>query len=256
MRRRNLTPFFAALVPMEHDGVPFPEHSGKAMKARLATWFCRGLSRLAETIDTRIVPASGDRRTVYLTFDDGPHPQGTETLLDVLDRHHVPATFFLVGENAARRPHLVRRIFEAGHMIGNHSHTHIDAWRASGRTVLRDFSRGSRILERLTGQPVQRMRPPYGKVTPTLARWAIRRKQRLTLWDVLPPDFHRRSKPRQLADHLLHGARPGSIICLHDNDVSQEKTPQMLAECLPRMKQAGWTFAVLPEPQMDERRRR
>jgi peptidoglycan-N-acetylglucosamine deacetylase len=223
------------------------------MKSHLATLFCRGLASVTRTIDARIPPASPGERTLYLTFDDGPHPLGTNALLDVLLRNNVPATFFLVGENARRYPELVRRIVDAGHEVGNHSQTHIDGWKASRVSVLRDYIRGSRTLTEIAGHEPIRLRPPFGKITNAVSQWAIRHRQRVTLWDVMPPDFDPRSTVKSLSRSLLRGVRPGSIVCLHDNDVAATRTPQVLADCLPRLRKEGWAFAALPEPTWSRR---
>jgi peptidoglycan/xylan/chitin deacetylase (PgdA/CDA1 family) len=151
-----------------------------------------------------------------------------------------------VGENAERRPELVRRIVDAGHGIGNHSQTHVDGWKASRIAVLRDYFRGSRTLAGITGNVPTRLRPPFGKITKAVAKWGIRHRQRVTLWDVMPPDFDPRSTVESLSRSLLRGVRPGSIVCLHDNDVSATRTPQVLEHCLPRLSDLGWTFAALP----------
>jgi len=222
------------------------------LKSQLATLFCRGLASLTRTIDARIPPASPAERTLYLTFDDGPHPAGTVALLDVLARHRAAATFFLIGENAQRQPDLVRNIIDAGHAVGNHSQTHVDGWKASRIATLRDYLRGSQTLAEITGHVPNRLRPPFGKITNAVAQWGIRHRQRVTLWDVMPPDFDPRSTVESLSRSLLRGVRPGSIVCLHDNDASASRTPQLLEECVPRLREEGWTFAALPDVQPRE----
>jgi peptidoglycan-N-acetylglucosamine deacetylase len=218
------------------------------MRSQLATLFCRGLAALTRTIDARIPPSSPGERTLYLTFDDGPHPVGTNALLNVLSRNSAPATFFLIGENARRFPELVRRIVDAGHAVGNHSQTHVNGWKASRIATLRDYIHGSRTLAEITGRVPNRLRPPFGKITKAVARWGIRHRQRVTLWDVMPPDFDPRSTVQSLSRSLQRGVRPGSIVCLHDNNVSATRTPQVLERCLPRLREEGWVFASLPKP--------
>lgn len=217
------------------------------MQARLATWVCRAISAIAETIDHRILPAERERKTLYLTFDDGPTERGTERLLDVLARNDAPAMFFLVGQSAERYPELVRKTLDEGHAVGNHSDTHIDAWRASRAETLDDFARGAQRIEQVAGQPVDRMRPPYGRVTLPLVRWAKKNHQRFTLWDAMPPDFRPKATVEAVSRRFLRGVRNGSIVCLHDNERSARVTPGVLELCLPQLRKAGWTFAVLPE---------
>lgn len=216
------------------------------MRSVLATWLSRGISMLAESIDTRIPTSEPNGKTLYLTFDDGPTESGTIMLLETLRKFDVPATFFLVGENAEQIPQFVTQICDAGHAVGNHSYSHIDAWKSSRRATLVDFLKGSRVLEQLTGGPLRLMRPPYGRVTKAVARWAKRKRQRLTLWDVMPPDFEPGITAERVARTFLQGVRNGSIICMHDNENSRSVTPAVLEDCLPRLIDDGWTFALLP----------
>lgn len=217
------------------------------MRAALGTWWSRGVAAVTSSIDSRIPPRPGADRTLYLTFDDGPNESGTSRLLSVLKRYAIPATFFLVGRNAQRMPDAVRRIAAAGHEIGNHSFSHIDAWKASRRATIADFRRGTRTLDALIPQPVRLLRPPYGRVTHAVAHWAIRRRQRLTLWDVMPPDFQPGVSAALLSQRLIDGVRAGSIICLHDNDTSAAVTPDALDRSLPVLLERGWRFELLPE---------
>ena len=216
------------------------------MRAVCATWFSRILSSLTSTIDSRIPAAKSAPKTLYLTFDDGPTKFGTAELLDVLAKFSVPATFFLLGRNVERHPQLVRRILDLGHDVGNHSHSHIDAWKSSRRQTLADFRRCSNVLKQTLGVSVRLLRPPFGRVTPALAHWAIRRKQRLTLWDVMPPDFQPGISTSQIVRKMTRGVRNGSIICLHDNEQSRSVTPAALETALPQLQAEGWKFARLP----------
>src|SRR5689334_11503346 len=103
------------------------------MRARAATWFSRGVSLLRPEILCRLPP--NGRRQVALTFDDGPTAEGTAELLELLGARGIKATFFLVGKNALAHPRLVRQLVEEGHLVGNHSFSHVDAWRAPPRVV-------------------------------------------------------------------------------------------------------------------------
>ena len=185
------------------------------------------------------------RRVAYLTFDDGPTPGVTHRLLDLLARHDAQATCFLIGENAERNPGLVRAIRDAGHTIGNHTYTHLDASRAAAETVTAELDRTTRLLEDLTGRSVRHMRPPYGRFTRPMRTWCRRREQQLTMWDVNPREFRDAATPRSVARHTLRPLRDGSLVLLHDTPDTERVTLTGLETILQRLTDRGWRFAAL-----------
>jgi peptidoglycan/xylan/chitin deacetylase (PgdA/CDA1 family) len=187
-------------------------------------------------------------KTAALTFDDGPTDVGSPELLDVLARHNIPATFFLLGENVRQRPERARAIHKAGHAIANHFRRHINCLRSSRRAIVREVTEGGRILEDVLGVSPKWCRPPYGVLTHTLVKWSRLHRQQIVLWDVFPPDYMPWSRPVDLSRVLVSRLSPGSIICLHDNNASAGRTPAMLRETLPRLLDEGWNFIALPEP--------
>ena len=180
---------------------------------------------------------------VALTFDDGPTGD-TGRLLDALADHDARATFFLIGENAARLPGEVRRILDAGHEVGNHSWSHINGWRESVPTLVREYRRTDAVLSDLAGRPVRWVRPPFGKFTYPLIYWGRRRGQRVVLWDTMPCDYSPRASVARVT-RTLAAARDRSVVCLHDNARSAAVTPAALREALPRLAGRGLRFAPL-----------
>ena len=208
-----------------------------------ATHGLRLLAPLAPALCTRGAAARGER-VAYLTFDDGPTPQMTGRLLDVLDRHEARATHFLVGARADRRPDLARALAEAGHTLGNHTWTHPDAWRTPARQIAAELDRTTRRLEGLARAPVRWMRPPYGHVTPALLRWCRTNDQRCAMWDVMPGDFLQAATQRHLVRFVSRTLRPGSLIVLHDNPIAPH-TPAALDDLLRAHTAEGWRFEAL-----------
>jgi len=188
----------------------------------------------------------GAGQTLYLTFDDGPHPGDTPRLLDLLARHGARATFFLVGERAARRPDLVRALAVAGHTLGGHTHTHADPWRLRRASLAEELRQGTEAVEDASGAAVRWVRPPYGHLTPGFSRWARAHGQRVALWDVVPADFLPGMTQGAVAAALVRWARPGSLAVLHEGGHASAVTPDALALALPRLRDAGYTFAALP----------
>ena len=185
------------------------------------------------------------RRAAYLTFDDGPTPHLTGRLLDLLAQHGAKATFFLIGSQAERDPGLVQAMVEGGHTIGNHTYTHPDAWRTPHEHVLSELSRTSALLEDQTQTSVRWMRPPYGRFTQSMRSWALVRRQRLTMWDLMPGDYLPGSTAHKVEQRILSSIRPGSIIVLHDNAKAERVTPAALARLLPCLTADGWSFEAL-----------
>ena len=153
--------------------------------------------------------------------------------------------FFLSADRAERRPDLVRQIVEAGHRVGSHGGAHRSAWRTRPRRTRADFDRAERTLDRLVGAPVRDVRPPYGRVTPDLVRWAAAGGRRLVLWDVMPGDFLASRTAAQLAREVVELARPGSVVALHDGPPAARATAA-LDRALPQLAAAGWRFPALP----------
>jgi peptidoglycan/xylan/chitin deacetylase (PgdA/CDA1 family) len=115
---------------------------------------------------TVITRGSRGTRRIAITFDDGPHPDNTPRLLDILDETGVPATFFFQGSTAEKHSHLVQAVFERGHVIGNHSFQHMDARKVATRDFVNDVLRAQRTLECIVGHELSRLfRPPYGSTT-------------------------------------------------------------------------------------------
>lgn len=187
------------------------------------------------------------RPLLYLTVDDGPDPDGTPHWIDALDRHDARAVFFLTGRNAETHPGLARALSEAGHRIGNHGYAHRSAWRTRPASVRANAERGSDTLFAITGHRPLDFRPPYGRVTPGLRRWARATGRRLVLWDLMPGDYLPAESTDRLGAEIVRMARPGSVVVLHDGAPADRATAA-LDLALPRLAAAGWRFPALSPP--------
>lgn len=157
-----------------------------------------------------------DRRSVALTFDDGPHPEYTPRVLDELLACGIPATFFLVGRNAEKYPQLVRRIVAEGHALGNHSYSHSEPRLTSAAALIAEVVRTKALLEDLTGQPVNLFRPPKGELTLRKMCGAWRAGQTIVLWNVDPRDYLARSSAPLSEWSRRYRPAAGDILLLHD----------------------------------------
>jgi len=179
-----------------------------------------------------------------LTFDDGPHAQGTPAVLEILAREHVPATFFLVGEQVRRNPALAREIVQAGHHIGLHCDRHRNLLRLAPHQVRQDIARAQATIVEVTGCAPALYRPPYGILNATALRIARERGWRTLLWSEWGRDWEARATPSSIAARVTDGASEGSVLLLHDADDysapgSWARTAAALPEVLGRLAARG-----------------
>ncbi len=185
-----------------------------------------------------------------LTFDDGPHPEGTPAVLDVLARAGARATFFVVGEQVQQRPALVAEVMAAGHLVALHGYRHRLQLRMTATQLRDDLRRGAAAIEDATGAAPLWHRPPYGIYSPAGLRAARRLGCRPLLWSRWGKDWRKLTTPRRIASLALHGVLPGDVILLHDSDFysakhSHRRTAAALELILARLEQAK-VGTVLP----------
>jgi peptidoglycan-N-acetylglucosamine deacetylase len=174
-----------------------------------------------------------DRRRLALTFDDGPDPEWTPRVLDLLAGARVHATFFLIGERAARAPAVVKRMAAEGHEIGNHSWSHRNPWFCGPRATTEQVRRAHDTIADLTGMPPRHFRAPWGMVNAALFSAVRDAGERMVFWSVQPEGRRPAAAARQV-DYVLRRAHPGAIVDLHDAE-GTSRAPERLMEALPRM---------------------
>lgn len=183
---------------------------------------------------------SGSGRHAAVTFDDGPHPEGTAGVLEALRDAGVRATFFLVGEQVERYPGLAGEIASAGHEIGVHGYRHTLLLRRSPRAVADDLERAVDVLGAATGQSPACYRPPYGVFSSAALEIVRRRGWRPVLWSKWGRDWTRRASVESVASLATRGLGPGDIVLLHDADhYSVADSWRRTTAALPRILEAG-----------------
>ncbi|GIV31870.1 MAG: polysaccharide deacetylase [Saprospiraceae bacterium] len=185
------------------------------------------------SIDTR-------DHVLFLTFDDGPVPQVTSWVLEQLRQFDAKATFFCVGENIERHPELFQKILDDGHAVGNHTYSHLDAWKSENLTYLLNIRRCARLVSS------KLFRPPYGKLLPHQARTLLRHYE-VVMWDVLSGDFDRQLTPQNCLDNVIRHARQGSIIVFHDSTKAWDRLNYALPRVLEHFSRLGYKFRSLLE---------
>jgi peptidoglycan-N-acetylglucosamine deacetylase len=204
-----------------HDHrTPGPPILGALAGAALAGYLFPGLAGawppLRGTLGIEDRTASG--RGCALTFDDGPHPQGTPTILEILAQARVIATFFLVGEQVRRAPGVAREIAAAGHGIALHCDRHRNLLRLTPGQVRQDLIRAQATIEDVTGRSPGLYRPPYGLPNACALRQARARGWRTLLWSHWGRDWKPGATPESIAARVTHGVGEGSVLLLHDAD--------------------------------------
>jgi peptidoglycan/xylan/chitin deacetylase (PgdA/CDA1 family) len=155
---------------------------------------------------------------VALTFDDGPHPQGTPLVLEILREAGARATFFLVGEQVVRRPALAAEIVDAGHRVELHCHRHRNLLRLTAGRFLDDAERARAAIEEASGQAIADHRPPYGIYSGSALRATRARGWRPVLWSKWGKDWRRRATAQTIAQRATAGVGDGDVVLLHDAD--------------------------------------
>jgi peptidoglycan-N-acetylglucosamine deacetylase len=155
---------------------------------------------------------------VAITFDDGPHPEGTPRVLETLREADATATFFLAGEQVVRRPALAAEIVAAGHRVELHCHRHRNQLRLTPSQILDDADRARTAIEDATGQAIHDYRPPYGIFSALGLRAIRRRGWRPVLWSLWGRDWTRGATADSIARRATAGARDGDVLLLHDAD--------------------------------------
>jgi peptidoglycan/xylan/chitin deacetylase (PgdA/CDA1 family) len=192
---------------------------------------------------------SRERRAVTLTFDDGPDPEWTPRVLDILAREDARGAFFLIGRRAQRATAIARRIAEAGHDVGNHTWSHTSLWRCGPRDTEREIADGHAAIADATGAPPRFFRPPWGKTN--LAMFGVLRRlgTPCVFWTV-QPESRRPVDPLEQARRGIARARSGAIYDLHDAD-GVPSAGARLAESLPALiaglRREGYALVPLRE---------
>ena len=190
--------------------------------------------------------ASGPQaeRLVAITFDDGPHPEGTPKMLATLDEFGARAIFFVVGEQVVKRPALARLIVSQGHAIGLHGHQHRPHPLRSAKELEDDFERGIAAIQDATGVDPRLHRPPVGIYSPASLRIAHERGLQPLLWSQWGRDWRKVTTPGQITERVVSDLKAGDVVLLHDADYysarcSHRRTAAALPEIMKTLKSAG-----------------
>lgn len=182
-------------------------------------------------------PVEG-KKTIYLTFDDGPIPEITPWVLDLLDRYNIKATFFCVGDNVRKHPDIYQMILDRGHRVGNHTFNHIQG--------IRSFSKRYLTNARLASEYISSdlFRPPHGHMR-ILQFWILRRYYKIVMWDVVTRDYSKLKTPDEVFGNVKKYTRDGSVIVFHDSLKAETNMKEALPRSIEWLLAQGYTFSLL-----------
>lgn len=181
----------------------------------------------------------GENKTLYLTFDDGPIPEVTPEVLDILDKYNAKATFFCVADNIKKHPEVFQSIIDRGHRLGNHTYHHIKGWETPNNEYFEDIERANQLVNS------NLFRPPYGRIGFFQAR-ELRKKYRLILWSVLSYDYSGKLSKEKVWDNIRKSVTDNDIILFHDNIKARDNMIYSLSNTLSFYSQRGFQFKSIP----------
>jgi peptidoglycan/xylan/chitin deacetylase (PgdA/CDA1 family) len=181
-------------------------------------------------------------KKVFLTFDDGPHPEVTLFVLDELRKYDAKATFFCIGDNVRKYPEVYRQIILEGHRTGNHTYNHLNGWKVDDTEFIENVYKAAELIDS------DMFRPPYGRITAFQSRLlrgesvSNRKPFRIIMWDVLSGDFDLEITGEKCAENVKRKTRPGSIITFHDSEKAFPRLKIALPEVLKFLSGKGYEF--------------
>ncbi|NAS32133.1 polysaccharide deacetylase family protein [Flavobacteriaceae bacterium R38] len=179
------------------------------------------------------------KKTIYLTFDDGPIPGVTEWILDTLSKYNAKATFFCIGNNVTSNPEIYQRILKEGHAVGNHTYNHLKGWNTTKEKYLQNIKEAAIHIDS------KLFRPPYGRITSSQAKELRKMGYKIIMWDVLAMDWDANIPKEKCADNVLKNSKEGSIVVFHDSLKAEHNMKYALTTTLDHFSKKGYSFESL-----------
>lgn len=182
-------------------------------------------------------PVAGEK-VVYLTFDDGPIPEITPWVLDLLDQYNIKATFFCVGDNVRKHPEVYAEVLRRGHRVGNHTFNHLQGI----KTWTKDFVKNAELASQYIESNL--FRPPHGHMR-FPQYWALKKKYQIVMWDVVTRDYSKRMTPTDVFNNVKKYTRDGSVIVFHDSLKAEKNMKEALPKSIEWLMAEGYSFKLL-----------
>ncbi len=200
--------------------------------------------------DIIIKHGNSEEKLIALTFDDGPDKDFTPQVLDILKKNDIKATFFVVGENVGWSPEILKREYEEGHAIGNHTFTHINVAKRSYGEIDKEISQTQEAVKKVIGEEPNLFRPPYRAISREMCSIAKNKNMNIVLWSNLDPRDWSNPGVDYIVNTIMDKVENGTIILLHDyNNIRNKKsqTIQAIDIIIPKLKEKGYKFVTVPE---------
>ena len=182
-----------------------------------------------------------EEKTIYLSFDDGPHPEITPFVLEQLKRYDARATFFCIGKNVNEYPQIYRQILIEGHRVGNHTQNHLNGWKVADDRYIANVLEAAKYIDS------DLFRPPYGRIGALQSRLLREApyNYKIVMWEVLSGDFDLSLNAQQCAENVTRRARSGSIVVFHDSEKAFDRLKDALPLVLEYFAGKGYKFAAI-----------
>lgn len=184
-------------------------------------------------------------KKIYLTFDDGPIPDVTTWVLDILKEEQIKATFFCIGDNVTKNPEIFKQIQKDGHAIGNHTFNHLKGWETKTETYLSNVAKCQLEFEKQTVVKNKLFRPPYGKIKRSQINALHKKGYKIIMWEILTYDFDSSCKSELCLNKTLKNTKSGSIIVFHDSVKASKNLKAILQQTIQELKKRGFVFEVI-----------
>lgn len=181
-----------------------------------------------------------EKKEVYLTFDDGPHPTITPFVLNCLKQYNAKATFFCIGKNVQQYPDVYQQVLDEGHTVGNHTYNHLNGWKTGDIHYIKNVVLAQQNINS------KLFRPPYGRIAKSQVR-ELSPIFKIIMWDVLSGDFDLNLSPQQCFDNVATNAAPGSIVVFHDSEKALPRLQIALPKTLDFLAKNGYEMKAIPE---------
>jgi peptidoglycan/xylan/chitin deacetylase (PgdA/CDA1 family) len=189
-----------------------------------------------------------NNKELYLTFDDGPTPEITDWVLQILKQYNAKATFFCIGNNIEKHPEIFQNILDNNHVVGNHTYHHLKGWKHKSKHYIKDTLETEVIINTFKLNNNNKLfRPPYGKFKNKQSKGLLELGYKIILWDVLSYDWDKSVSENTCFDNVISATKKGSIIVFHDSIKASKNLKYVLPKVLEYYTQKGFEFKALEE---------
>ncbi|MFV9483947.1 polysaccharide deacetylase family protein [Christiangramia sp. ASW11-125] len=189
-----------------------------------------------------------DNNAIFLTFDDGPIPEITPWVLDLLEDYSAKATFFCIGENVEKHPEIFRSILEKKHTVGNHTYNHLNGWKTCKAAYIANTQKTQQVFTTNKFFPETKFfRPPYGKIMNAQARELVEQDYKIVMWDVISGDYDLNISAETCYRNVIKNAAAGSTIVFHDSEKAFKKLREVLPRVMSYYAEKGIAFKSLTD---------